>query len=267
MKYYSYRRVSKKEKDTGSVSLPWQKSEIDRWLTQRKVALDGDFPDDGVSAQKHLRDRPQGALLMNAAAEGPCTVIVAKLDRVFRDTEDFLVTWSEWNRGGVILDSVNDKLEMLTATGKLSATIIAAVHEWERETIGERTRSRGLQRKQTGLRYLRDAPYGFRFEGEVTDEKGRKSGGTLVKDEREQGVIQMIRNWRKAGLTLRKIAAGLNIAGEPTRRGKPWIHSSVQTIIDTVKARIAQKKREDGAGPAAPDLNLYDERKSKEDQE
>ena len=118
-----------------------------------------------------------------------------------------------------------------------------------------------------GMRYLRDAPYGFRFDGEVTDEHGKKSGGTLVRDENEQAHIAKMRDWQSRGWTLRKIAAALNMAGVPTRRGKPWSHSSVQKILDTAAARMSKRKREDGKGHAAPDLALHFESETKDGEE
>ena len=257
MKYVSYRRVSKRERDTGSCSLGWQAAEIARWCEKKGVELADDFSDDGQSAGRPLRRRPKGAALLAAAADGDCTIIVAKADRIFRETEEFLTTWSQWMRQGVVLKSANDELDMLSAAGKLTATIQAAVAEYERETIGERTRTRIQHRKQAGLRYLRDARYGFRFQGEVVDENGKKSGGTEVMDESEQATIAKMKDWQSRGWTLRKIASALNVAGVPTRRGKPWKHSSVAEILSTAKARLSKKKGEDGKGHVSLDLNVY----------
>ena len=257
MKYIRYRRVSRAEKDTGSSSLEWQAAQIDEWCQKNKVQTEKDFSDDGVSAKKPLRRRPRGVELMAEAAQGPCTIIVAKLDRIFRDTEDFLVTWGEWARHGVVLESVNDRLEMLTASGKLSATIIAAVHQWERQTTGERVKAASLQKKRTGLRYAPVAPYGFLFEGETTDGEGKKHGGTLLRTEDEQRVIESMKEWHRRGWTLRKIAAKLTCDGVPTRHGKPWSHSTVKKILQTAGVRLSKKPREDGQGHAAPDLTIH----------
>ena len=129
MRYLSYRRVSKDPKDTGSVSLDWQAAEIKRWLVENKKELAEEFVDDGVSARRPLRARKAGAALMLATLKGNCTVIVAKVDRIFRDTQDFLTTVNEWARRGVTLESVNDHLDLVSPAGEFMATVMAAVHQ------------------------------------------------------------------------------------------------------------------------------------------
>jgi site-specific DNA recombinase len=267
MKYYSYRRVSKREKETGSASLEWQAAEIQRWCDKNGVQITDDFPDDGISAGKPLCRRPKGAELLAAVDGGDCTVVVAKADRIFRETEEFLVTWSEWARQRVDLRSANDALDRLSASGKLTATILAAVAEHERATIGERTRTRIQHRKKTGMRHCAYAPYGFRWEGVRVDEDGNKSGGELQRDDGELKWIEKMKKWQSEGWTLRRIAAELNAAGVPTRKGKPWIYSSVKKVLDTARARLSKRKRDDGRGPAAPDLTIHVEPDKEESQE
>jgi|SRR5579871_1528560 len=257
MKYFSYRRVSKDPKDTGSVSLEWQAAEIKRWLASKKRELSGDFVDDGVSAKRPLHRRKGGAELMWATEKGNCVVIVAKVDRIFRDTQDFLTTVNEWARRNVTLESVNDHLDLVSPTGEFIATVMAAVNQLERRTTGERNRTRGMHRKKTGLRHCAYAPYGFRWEGMEVDEDGKTTGGTPVPDEAEQRWIAKMREWQRNGWSLREIAAELNKLKVPTRKGGPWIHTSVQKVIDTARARLSKKRREDGKGYAAPDLSLH----------
>ena len=267
MKYLSYRRVSKNEKDTGSVSLEWQEAEIKRWLARHKVPDCKDFPDDGVTARKPLGKRKGGKELLAAAEGGPCTVICAHMDRVFRNTREFLNQTFEWASKGILFISVNGGMDLQTAEGRCFATCMAAFHQLEREKTSERNRTRGQQRKDTGQRHCAYAPYGFRWEGVTVDEKGRKSGGSLVRDETEQGWIAKMKDWQVKGWTLRRVAAELNSRGVPTRKGKPWIHSSVQKVLDTAKARLSKKKRDDGNGHVAPDLTLHVEPDEKDGDE
>jgi transposase len=144
---------------------------------------------------------------------------------------------------------------------------MAAFHQLEREKTSERAVTRGKERKRLGMRYLRDAPYGKRFEGETVDAKGKRSGGTEVDDEKEQAVIMKMKKWRSQGWTLRRIANELNKTGVPTRRGKPWSKSSVHDILDTIDERLGKKKREDGKGNTGPDLKPFVEGDFKEPEE
>jgi DNA invertase Pin-like site-specific DNA recombinase len=264
MKYLSYRRVSKREKDTGSVSLEWQRAEIDRWLSRKKVILDKDHCDDGISAQRPLGRRPGGSQLVADAADGPCTVICAHMDRIFRSSREFQNQTYEWASKGILFVAVNGGVDLATPEGRCFAVCMSAFHQLEREKVSERAISRGVERKRLGMRHLRDAEYGFRFDGETIDSEGKRHGGKYVRDEAEQAVIKKIREWRRNLWTLRKIAAELNILGIETRRGKPWQHSSVQKIIDTISERIGKKKKQEDHGLAAPCLTLHVDENFKE---
>lgn len=257
MKYLSYRRVSKNEKDTGSVSLEWQEAEIQRWCARNKVTKIEDSSDNGVTARKPLGKRPGGKELLDRADRGPCTVVCAHMDRVFRSTREFLNQTFEWASKGILFVAVNGGMDLLTAEGRCFATCMAAFHQLEREKTSERNLGRGKERKRLGMRHCAYAPYGFRWDGVVVDEEGKTKGGTRVRDEGEQSWITKMLEWQSKGWSLRRIAAQLNDSGVPTRKGKPWIFSSVQKVLDTARARLSKKKREDGKGHAAPDLTIH----------
>ena len=257
MKYLSYRRVSKNERDTGSVSLEWQAAEIKRWCERYKVKEIQDSFDDGVTARKPLGKRPGGKELLERANGGPCTVVCAHMDRIFRSTREFLNQTFEWASKGILFVAVNGGVDLVTAEGRCFATCMAAFHQLEREKTSERSLSRGAQRKRSGMRHCAYAPYGFRWDGITTDDDGKKSGGVPVRDEIEQQWISKMREWQAKGWSFRRIADELNSLQVPTRKGKPWIFTSVRKILTTAKARLSKRKREDGKGHAAPDLNVY----------
>lgn len=267
MKYLRYRRVSKNEKDTGSISLEWQAAEVERWAARHKVKIDGDFADDGVSAKKPLARRKQGKELLAAIDGGPCTVVCAHMDRIFRSTREFLNQTFEWASKGILFVSVNGGVDLTTPEGRCFATCMAAFHQLEREKTSERAITRGKERKAMGVRYLADAPYGFRFEGETIDAKGKRSGGTLVRDESEATIIEKCKEWRASGWTLRKIASELDRRGVAPRRAKKWNAMSVRRIILTARARLSKKKTERGKGYLAPDLTIHVEPDEKEGEE
>src|SRR5580693_8604724 len=67
-------------------------------------------------------------------------VIVAKLDRLTRSVKDLCELLERFERKGVALVSVAESLDTGSAAGRLVLNIMAAVSQWEREAIGERTR-------------------------------------------------------------------------------------------------------------------------------
>ena len=81
-----YVRVSTEEQATEGVSLDEQVSRSRAYCDLHQLDVAALFRDEGVSAGKPLRDRPNGRELLNAVAEGRVShVVTVKLDRLFRD--------------------------------------------------------------------------------------------------------------------------------------------------------------------------------------
>lgn len=89
------------------------------------------------------RDRPQ----LQAALEymrGQDTLVVWKLDRLARSLKQLIETVEALGERGIGLRSLTESLDTTTSGGKLVFHLFAALAEFERSVIRERTRS-GLQ--------------------------------------------------------------------------------------------------------------------------
>jgi DNA invertase Pin-like site-specific DNA recombinase len=89
------------------------------------------------------RDRPQ----LQAALEymrGQDTLVVWKLDRLARSLKQLIKTVEELGARGIGLRSLTESLDTTTSGGTLVFHLFAALAEFERAMIRERTRS-GLQ--------------------------------------------------------------------------------------------------------------------------
>jgi DNA invertase Pin-like site-specific DNA recombinase len=87
------------------------------------------------------RDRPA----LQAALDymrGKDTLVVWKLDRLARSLKQLIETVEELGTRGIGLRSVTESLDTTTSGGKLVFHIFAALAEFERSLIRERTRSR-----------------------------------------------------------------------------------------------------------------------------
>lgn len=84
-------------------------------------------------------DRPELAKLMQRL--GPHdTVVVTKLDRLGRSTRELLELLHVIDKGGAVFKSLGDPLwDTSTPQGRLLSTLLAAIAEFERELIRERT--------------------------------------------------------------------------------------------------------------------------------
>jgi DNA invertase Pin-like site-specific DNA recombinase len=84
-------------------------------------------------------DRPQLAKLMSALKAGD-TVIVTKLDRLGRSTRELLDLIERISAAGASFKSLGDPLwDTTSSQGRLLSTLLAAIAEFERELIRERT--------------------------------------------------------------------------------------------------------------------------------
>ena len=137
---------------------------------------------------------------------------MAKLDRLTRSVKDLCELLERFERRGVALISVAESLDTGSAAGRLVLNIMAAVSQWEREAIGERTRD-ALRHKRANGERVGNIRFGFRLGAD---------GKHLEPDPAEQAVLTEIRRLRQTGHSLRGIAASLNRRGLRTRRGSAW---------------------------------------------
>jgi DNA invertase Pin-like site-specific DNA recombinase len=176
---------------------------------------------DGGESAKNL-NRPGLQRLLALVDSGKVkAVIVAKLDRLTRSVKDLCNLLELFEKGGVALVSVAESLDTASASGRLVITIMAAVSQWEREAIGERTWD-ALRHKRTSGERVGNIRFGFRLSPD---------GKHVEPDPGEQGVLTEIRHLRQNGQTLRGIAASLNRQSLRTRRGSAWPLEHVARII------------------------------------
>ncbi|MGD9754728.1 MAG: recombinase family protein [Acidimicrobiia bacterium] len=79
------------------------------------------------------------------------TVVVSKLDRLGRSTVDLLTTLNDWCAVRVDFVAVEQGIDTSTAAGRMICAMLAAVAEFERELIRERTSSALAARKARGI--------------------------------------------------------------------------------------------------------------------
>ena len=84
-------------------------------------------------------DRPQMAKLMASLKEGD-VILVTKLDRLGRSTRELLDLIERIGKAGAAFRSLGDPLfDTTSSQGRLLSTLLAAIAEFERDLIRERT--------------------------------------------------------------------------------------------------------------------------------
>jgi DNA invertase Pin-like site-specific DNA recombinase len=79
-------------------------------------------------------------------------IMVWKLDRWGRNIRDLVNTIYDLHEQGVAFVSVQDNIDLTTTNGKLMFHILAAIAQWERETIVSRVRAGVSKAKARGVR-------------------------------------------------------------------------------------------------------------------
>jgi DNA invertase Pin-like site-specific DNA recombinase len=139
MKIAIYARVSTPEQTVETqLRALWRFSEARGWDVHRE------YVDVGVSGSRAAK--PEFDLLMkDARALRFKVVLVWKFDRVFRSVQHMLQALQEFRELGIDFVSMTEAIDTTTAAGKMVFTMLAAVAEFEKDLIRERTRA-GLAR-------------------------------------------------------------------------------------------------------------------------
>jgi len=215
-----YARVSTEQQADHGVSLEAQREKITAYAKLYDLELIDLIIDAGASAKTLNRPGLQQAfaLLTSGKAEA---LLVTKLDRLTRSVKD-LGNLIDWYFTRYALMSVSDQIDTSTASGRLVLNILASISQWERETIGERTKEALQHKKHQRQRISRHVPYGARL---ATD------GITLEANPSEQTVITAAKAYAAAGLSLRQIAQRLATDGHLSRTGQPFQPKAIQTMV------------------------------------
>lgn len=209
---YGYVRVSTEEQATSGLSIDAQIEKI----KAQALVKDWDLIDviiDAGESGKSLHRPGMLRLLELVRNDEVDVMIVTKLDRLSRDISDMNALMQDvFAKADVALCCLDGEIDSTTASGRFVANIRAAMAQFEREIIAERT-SDALQLKLANGEKLGQAPLGYRYEH-----------GQQVEDVDERSLLVRARELRNEGLPLHAIAERLTDEGFRTRRGKP-IHA------------------------------------------
>lgn len=104
----------------------------------RDLQICYEFVDEGYSGGSDKRPGLQQLLKLTRSRKID-KVIVLKLDRLFRSLKHLVLTIDEFETANIKFISINDNIDMSTAIGRLTTTLIASMAEFELALIRERT--------------------------------------------------------------------------------------------------------------------------------
>jgi DNA invertase Pin-like site-specific DNA recombinase len=185
--------------------------------------ISGEFFDkeSGESITKRVGFQDALAFIKAGHADG---LIVYKLDRFARSLCDGVRVISDFKSHKKALVCVADPIDTTTALGQAFFQIAMVFAELERKTISQRC-IQGRDARAAQLRYAGGVPpYGY---------KNIADGGVrqLVEDDREQQIIDEIRELHRQGRSYYYITKNLNQRGVPSKHGRQWCAANVRRIV------------------------------------
>jgi DNA invertase Pin-like site-specific DNA recombinase len=218
----AYIRVSTVGQVTDGVSLDAQRAKIEAWCLVNDVQMGQVFVDAGISG-KRADNRPQLQAALDTVCNDGGVLVVYSLSRLARSTKDTIVISERLDKAGADLVSLSEKLDTTSAAGKMVFRMMAVLAEFERDQVSERTCSAMAHKKAQGQR-VGTVPFGYDLAAD---------GITLVENENETRIIELINSLRTKGYTLQAIATELEAAGVATKKGlAKWSPKTIRAILN-----------------------------------
>ncbi|HZY91685.1 MAG TPA: recombinase family protein [Thermoplasmata archaeon] len=142
-----YARVSTKEQSTEA-----QVVQLSAYCQARDWTEVVVFRDDGISGVRDNRPELDRLRLRMAAGEFNA-VVVSKMDRLGRSLGMILRFWDEADAAGVRVIVIDQGIDTSTPAGRLQRNMLAALAEFERELILERTRAGIARARSLGKKF------------------------------------------------------------------------------------------------------------------
>ena len=231
MKVIGYVRVSTAKQEQSGLSLEAQELKIRQYCELYELELVEIIVDAGASAKTLERTGIQSAMTMikNGAAHG---LVVAKLDRLTRSIKDLNVLIEDlFNKAALI--SVSDQVDTTTPSGRLILNILMSVSQWEREEIGERTKTAMKAKKSKGQYTGGKTPLGWKLDKD----------GQEIPDDDEQELIKIVRGYRTSRLSYSAIAQKLTEANFTSRTGNAKFSKSAVKRINDAETKEERASR------------------------
>ena len=243
-----YARVSSDRQDV-DLSISAQLRALRDHAKKNNYMVVREFIDEAESGR--IADRPQFRRMIDDASkpEAPFQeILVWKFSRFTRKREHAVAFKSMLRRRGIRVVSITEHADD-SPTGKLMEAIIESVDEFYSENLAQEV-VRGMREATSrGFWVTPDAPYGYR---KVYVQDGSKKRPRLAVDQKNARVVRHIFEMALQGKSSLDITKTLNSEGIASPRGKLWLKTSVQRVLDNESytgTLIWGRESKDGAPP------------------
>jgi DNA invertase Pin-like site-specific DNA recombinase len=213
-----YTRVSTEDQAKEGFSLDAQLEKLRAYCTARGWNIAGEYIDEGFSGRK--TKRPAYTRMMEDIEQWDALLVI-KMDRIHRNSKNFMLMMEDLSKKGKEFVSMMESLDTSTAMGRFVMDIIQRIAQLESEQIGERVYI-GMEQKakQNGGMLGFNIPYGYDY---------RK--GKLYINPSEGATVQQIYSWYLSGKSIGEITKILNNTKLPTKKGGIWAKKTISNIL------------------------------------
>jgi site-specific DNA recombinase len=213
-----YTRVSTEDQAKEGYSLEAQKERLLAYCEAQGWELAEFYEENGHSGRNTRR--PAYQKMMEERAKWD-VILVMKMDRIHRNSKNFMIMMENLEKWGKKFTSMNESLDTSTAVGRFVVDIIQRIAQLESEQIGERTYM-GMAHKAENAPGLLgfNPPFGYCI---------RENDLSIVPEEAE--TVREIFARYSSGEAMNDIALSLNRAEILTRRKCAWTIWSISHLL------------------------------------
>lgn len=216
--YIAYYRVSTQKQGASGLGLEAQREAVARYVAHHGTVVGEYIEVETGKGRDSSQARPQLAAARAACKKLGATLVIAKLDRLARNV-------------AFIANLMEDGLDFVAAdvphADKVMLHIYAAMSEWERDRISERTKAALAAAKARGVQLGRAGTANLRSN---TEARQATADAHAIK------LSGLISGMQARGMAQRAMVAELNSLGIKTSTGKTsWTLSQLQRVL----ARLA----------------------------
>jgi DNA invertase Pin-like site-specific DNA recombinase len=220
MSVYGYVRASTvDQKDTLTV----QEEKIKKYCELKELPKPEIYIDSGVSGSTDFKDRPEAKKIWEKLKENDY-IIVAKLDRISRNMENFVFMMNYFKKQKINFKCLDPDIDTASTFGAFMLNILGSISELERSMTIDRVKATIQKRKSENL-CVGSVPFGWDKVGD----KNKKEVVKLVENKQEQDIIkQILIMYKDEKLNNKKIADKLN---NLKVLGRKWYSQQIARII------------------------------------
>lgn len=162
-----WERVSTEEQANYGYSIQTQVEALEEYASDNRIKIVDHYCDEGVSAGKPYKQRPEMMRLLKDVEAGKIDIIIfTRLDRWFRNVKEYFKVQEILEKHRVEWRAIWEDYDTTTPNGRMAITIFLAIAQAEREKGSERIREVFQNKRKNRESFFgkNSTPFGYREE-------------------------------------------------------------------------------------------------------